>query len=232
MPEDEAAPLAPPTTGQTSPRWLGATASGAGCPTRGRRRHATSIASACRCATISATEAPALFNVSPYVTRWMLYKKFADGVDIDGAEDARMSWGKKLQPLIVAQAAEELRLEVRSNAEDVYHRRGLLGCTRDAEIICPDRGRGALETKCVFDYGVWMRDWAGGKMVPRTHEIQLQQQMLVGDAEHGEVGEHGPQYDWGVIAPGSPASFTTSSASRSPTCGAGLNRKPRSSSSR
>lgn len=142
---------------------------------------------------ISATQAPALFNVSPYVTRWMLFHHFANGLDIDGgAGDARMTWGKKLQPLIVAQAAEELKLEVLPNADDVYHRRGLLGCTRDATIICPDRGPGALETKCVFDYGVWMRDWAGGKSVPRNHEIQLQQQMLVGD-------EGGEPYGWGVI---------------------------------
>jgi hypothetical protein len=49
---------------------------------------------------------------------------------------------------------------------DVYHRRGLLGCTRDATIICPDRGPGALETKCVFDYRTWMTDWEGGKRRP------------------------------------------------------------------
>jgi hypothetical protein len=103
-----------------------------------------------------------------------------------------MQWGKKLQPLIIAQASEELRLEVRPNEADDYHRRGFLGCTRDATIICPDRGPGALETKCVFDYGVWMRDWHGGKFVPRNHEIQLQQQMLVGDGT-------GPAYEWGVV---------------------------------
>jgi hypothetical protein len=142
--------------------------------------------------TISATEAPGLFNVSPYVTRWMLWNKFAKGVDIDSSEDARMSWGKKLQPLVLEQASEELALEVHPNADDVYIRRGLLGCTRDAQIICPDRGPGALETKCVFDYGTWMRDWKGGKFVPRYHEIQLQQQMFVGD-ENGSFG-------WGVIA--------------------------------
>jgi hypothetical protein len=33
--------------------------------------------------TISATEAPALFNASPYVTRWMLWQRFANGMDID-----------------------------------------------------------------------------------------------------------------------------------------------------
>ena len=98
-----------------------------------------------------------------------------------------------------AQAAEDLKLEVRPNADDTYHRRGLLGCTRDATIICPDRGPGALETKCIFDYRTWMADWGGGAFVPKPHEIQLQQQLLVGDGDDGFAAEGSP-YDWGVIA--------------------------------
>ena len=144
--------------------------------------------------TISATQSPALFGQSPYFTRWMLYQHFAKGMSLDGGEDSRMIWGKKLQPLIIEHAAAELKLEVRPNEGDVYHRRGKLGCTRDATIICPDRGPGALETKCVFDYRVWMTDWLGGKAPPKNHEIQLQQQMLVGD------GDEGRSYDWGIIA--------------------------------
>lgn len=144
--------------------------------------------------TISATEAAGLFNVSPYVTRWMLWQRFAKGVDIDSTEDSRMSWGKKLQPLLVQQAAEDLKFEVIPNENDTYVRRGLLGCTRDATIICPTRGPGALETKCVFDYGIWMQKWDGGKAPPREHEIQLQQQIAVGE------GDRGQPYNWGVIA--------------------------------
>lgn len=143
--------------------------------------------------TISATESPALWGLSPYVTKWMLWQKFAHGVEIDQDENSRMSWGKKLQPLVIAQAAEDLRLEVKPNDSDTYHRRGLLGCTRDATIICPERGPGALETKCVFDYRTWMTEWEGGKKVPRPYEIQLQQQCYVGD-------EDGASYKWGVIA--------------------------------
>ena len=141
--------------------------------------------------TISATESPALFNVSPYVTRWMLWQKFARGMNLDSPADSRMTWGKKLQPLIIDQAAEDLKFTVIPNTDDTYRRRGLLGCTRDATIICPDRGPGALETKCVFDYRTWMADWDGGKSAPKHYEIQLQQQMLVGDGEK--------PYEWGVL---------------------------------
>lgn len=149
--------------------------------------------------TISATEAPGLFNVSPYVTRWMLWQKFAKDVEIDATEDNRMSWGKKMQPLLIEQAAEDLKLEVHPNEGDVYHRRGLLGCTRDATIICPDRGPGALETKVVFDYRIWMDKWKGGDAPPKEYEIQLQQQMLVGD-QCNDPDEDFGMYRWGVIA--------------------------------
>jgi hypothetical protein len=143
--------------------------------------------------TISATQTPALFGASPYLTRWMLLRHFIHGDSIEGPGHNRMDWGKKLQPLVLEQAAADLRLEVRPNAGDVYIRSGLLGCTRDAEIFCPDRGPGALETKCVFDYGTWMEDWDGGKTPPKHVEIQLQQQMCVG-------GGLGASYRWGVIA--------------------------------
>jgi hypothetical protein len=143
-------------------------------------------------ATISATQSPALWNVSPYLTRWMLWQHFANGVPLDVEPNSRMDWGLKMQPLVLEQAAAELRLEVIPNENNTYHRCGMLGCTRDATIICPDRGPGALETKCVFDYATWMRDWDGGKLVPRHHEIQLQQQIFVGDGE-------GQSFGWGII---------------------------------
>lgn len=142
--------------------------------------------------TLSATQAPALYGASPYITPWMLWKHFADGVNIEPVQTSRMSWGKKLQPLVLDQAASDLKLAIRPNVGDVYIRRGRLGCTRDAEILCPDRGPGAFEAKCVFGYDVWMADWNGGKNPPRWYEIQLQEQMVVGNGKRS--------YRWGVIA--------------------------------
>lgn len=154
--------------------------------------------------TISATEASALFDVSPYTTRWMLYRRFKFGQEDYVSEHARMDWGKKLEPLVLQQTAEDLKLEVRPNAgpdgKQVYVRNGLLGCTRDAEIICPDRGPGACETKCVFDYRIWMQDWKGGNELPRQNEIQLQQQMKVGAGEKSLGAKDGKPYSWGVLA--------------------------------
>lgn len=154
--------------------------------------------------TVSATEASALFDVSPYQTRWMLYRRFAHGEEAHVEEHARMTWGKKMEPLILAQAAEDLKLEVRPNlgpdGKQVYIRNGLLGCTRDADILCPDRGPGICEGKCVFDYRIWMQEWNGGNTVPRQNEIQCQIQMKVGAGETSPGAGDGKPYTWGVFA--------------------------------
>lgn len=144
--------------------------------------------------TISASEAPALFNASPYMTRFMLYQKFANGMVFEKPSDERMEWGTAMQPLIVKRVAEDRKLQAYPNVVDEYVRRDRLGCTRDAIIIDPDRGPGALEIKCVFDYEQWGRRWGGGDAVPRDYELQLQTQMLVGD------GDGASQYKWGLIA--------------------------------
>jgi hypothetical protein len=146
--------------------------------------------------TISATEMSGLLGVSPYVTRWMLWQRFAKGVEAPGPDHNRLDWGTKMEPLLLEQAAADLKLEVKTNRQDDgtqrYIRRGLLGCTRDADIYDPQRGPGALETKCCFDYKILMQEWDGGKTPPRQHEIQLQQQMYVGNGERS--------FEWGTIA--------------------------------
>ena len=144
--------------------------------------------------TISSTQSPALWDASPYLTRWMLYRYFK-GDAIETEPTARMEWGTALQPLVLAKTRDALGLEITPNYSNEYvraQRDAPLGCTVDAIANDPQRGPGVVEVKCVFDYGVWMRDWQGGKIVPRNHEIQLQHHMTVGD---------GPTpYDWGVFA--------------------------------
>jgi hypothetical protein len=143
--------------------------------------------------TISATQSAALYNASPYITPWMLYH-FLRGADIESAATDRMSWGLKLQPLVLEQAQQDLKLDINANFSQRYvtAKTEPMGYTADALIWCPDRGPGAVEVKCVFDYGVWMREWDGGKTVPRHHELQLQHQLTVGDGDKS--------YAWGVIA--------------------------------
>src|SRR3974377_1471382 len=116
------------------------------------------------------------------------------GADIDTAATDRMRWGTKMQPLLLEQAQADLKLDITPNFNNDYVRAAdaPLGATRDATVWCPDRGKGAVETKCCFDYGTWMRDWAGGQKPPRHVELQLQQQLLVGGGS--------TRFGWGVIA--------------------------------
>ncbi len=142
--------------------------------------------------TISATQVAALFDASPYVTRWMLYQHFKDGLDIEPDESSRMKLGKRVQLALLDQAADDLAFAVTKNESDLYVRsvKSKIGCTRDAEVLCPDRGIGALELKTVWDYTQWMTAWGGG-VVPRHIELQLQVQMMVGDGTK--------PFGWGVI---------------------------------
>ena len=141
--------------------------------------------------TVSASQAAALLNVHPYLTRWMLYQKFV-APTADEDDDNRLRWGRLMQPLILAEAARDLRMQVRPNEADTYVRRGVLGCTRDADIIAPDLGPGALEVGVAFDYRSFAERWGGGAAPPMDKEIQVQVQMYVGDGAkpygHGMLG--------------------------------------------
>jgi hypothetical protein len=143
--------------------------------------------------TISATQSPALYNASPYTTPWLVYH-YLRGAAQDGAVTDRMRWGLKMQPLVLEQARDDLKLEIEPNRDNHYvtSNHGPLGYTRDAIIHCPDRGVGAVEVKCVFDYGTWMQNWNGGQAPPRHIELQLQHQLAVGDGQE--------PFSWGVIA--------------------------------
>src|SRR5258706_12252665 len=82
--------------------------------------------------TISATEMSGLLGVSPYVTKWMLYQRFAKGIQPTDPEHNRLSWGTKMEPLLLDQAAADLRFEVTTNGQpdglQIYVHRGLFGC--------------------------------------------------------------------------------------------------------
>ncbi len=139
--------------------------------------------------TVSSTEVAALYGLSPWVTEYMLYQRFANGVDIDPPEHERMRLGKLLQPVIVQLVADELRLDVTPIAESVYRLRGSLGASFDAEIWCPTRGRGVVETKNI-DWLRWRQNYVFDEndqcvAAPAHYEIQMHVQMHVLDVDWG-----------------------------------------------
>lgn len=134
--------------------------------------------------TLSSTEVPALLGASPYKTRWTVMQRFM-GNETPTAGHNYMDWGLILQPKVLERAAAELALEIDPNALDTYTRRNLLGFTADAWTRAPDKGRGIVECKCVFNPDVWWdkgdHGWAGGRKVPKHIEIQHQVQLYCGD---------------------------------------------------
>jgi len=141
--------------------------------------------------TVSASQLPALLGRHRHLTRWLLWQHFANNLQTDPEEDGRMKWGKLMQPLVLREAGEQLRLDASEYPQD-YIARAPIGCTPDGYVVDPQRGPGWVETKCVFDYRQWMERWGGGDYVPADTELQLQAQLAVGDGVK--------HFEWGVIA--------------------------------
>lgn len=142
--------------------------------------------------TLSATQVPGLFNQSPYVTLWMLYHWAVSNLQLDIPESTRMTWGKKLQSVILLAAAEQMRLEVRENAAEEYRSvpGARIGYTADADVFDPALGIGAVEAKNV-DGLVYRNEWTE-EAAPAHIELQLQVQIMVLKFLHG-------QCNWGII---------------------------------
>lgn len=136
---------------------------------------------------ITSTMSPALFNVSPYMTAFELYHAKASGFDVEFPENERMTWGKRLEPVIAAGIAEDNGWELRKITEYVRLPHLNMGSSFDYEVICPYRGKGILEVKNVDGY-VHYKQWVDGEAPPHI-EIQLQHQLEVkGDCKWGVIG--------------------------------------------
>ena len=136
--------------------------------------------------TISATQSAALFDVSPYVTRWLLWRVFSgidkpDALEVD--ENNRMRWGKLLEPIIFQETLRELDLEGEYNDRQLYHRHENLpiGCTPDGQVWHPSKGKAVVQVKCV-DWMIWKDTWTEDTPPPQIVH-QVQHEMLVMGAE-------------------------------------------------
>lgn len=143
--------------------------------------------------TVSASQMPALFNRSPYATRFMLHHHFVGDFDMEVAEDERMSAGKRLEPVILKWAADELRCEVLPHDQAQYLRAPSIpvGCTPDGYVFDPQRGLGFIECKNI-DWFRWKDTWDERSAADHV-ELQMQTQLMVPHPEHGAP-------KWGCIA--------------------------------
>lgn len=139
---------------------------------------------------INSTESPALFGLSPYSTEYELWHEKSGKQPGAIEENERMTWGKRLEPVIARGVAEDHGWTVRAMNRYVTLNQSRMGSSFDFEIVAHDKGPGILEVKNV-DYVQFKATWTeyddGFIEAPPHIEIQLQHQLHV-------VGR-----SWGVI---------------------------------
>lgn len=142
---------------------------------------------------VSASQAPALFGMSPYLTRWMLFQAFANGMPIEPDDNIRMAAGRRFEAAILVWAADEMRVDILPHPQTEYlrHPDFPLGCTPDGYVLDPQRGLGFIEAKNV-DWLRWRDTWTDTEATAAI-EIQHQVQLMTPHPEYGI-----PQ--WGEIA--------------------------------
>ena len=136
---------------------------------------------------VTSTMSPALFDLSPYMTKFELYHAKKSGVEIPFKENDRMHKGTRMEQYAAQEVAIKQGWTVRPL--NIYARipEARMGTSFDYEVTCPVRGKGILELKAV-DYRQHKQKWVDGE-APEHIEIQLQHQLECADC-----------YEWGVIA--------------------------------
>lgn len=150
---------------------------------------------------VSSTEVSALFNMSPYLTKFELFHVKKNQQIIEIEDNDRMKWGRRLEDTIAQGFAEDYGLFIRK--KDEYMRHFLvprMSASFDYEIIGLDHnppnystglnpyraaflqyGPGLLEIKKV-DSLIYKNNWEPTEAPPHI-EFQVQQQMEVANLE-------------------------------------------------
>lgn len=138
---------------------------------------------------ITATDAAALFGVSPYSTPYALFHRKAKTFESVFEETERMKWGKRLQFAIAAGICEDKGWKVLCADPFLYVRSRRfvgMGASPDYIIYCPVRGVGLLEIKNV-DRFIAKEQWTEDE-APVHYEFQLQHQLECSSLKWGAIG--------------------------------------------
>lgn len=126
---------------------------------------------------VGGSEVAALFDASPWLTKFSLWHRKAGKVQFEDEGDSRMDWGRRLEPVIAQAVADELNL-------DHWHARAYwalpdigLGCTLDFSFEDPELGPAIIETKNV-DWLVFKSEF-GESRPPMKYQFQVQAQLAV-----------------------------------------------------
>lgn len=137
---------------------------------------------------VGGSEIGALFDASPWMTRFTLWHEKAGKARIAREVNDRMRLGTFLEEYIAAELGGKLGWRLLKSK--VYHQHPTvagMGCTLDFDIIDHEWGPGLCETKLVFDYMDYQQNWTRDR-APVNYELQVQHQFAC------------TGYSWGVIA--------------------------------
>lgn len=133
-----------------------------------------------RARNIGGSEIGVLFGLSPFQTLYTLWHQKAGLFPVDTEElNQKTHWGKLIEPLIAAELGRTLNWRLERSRQ--YHQHPTIagmGCTLDFDVLDHQWGPGICETKVVFDYADWKKDWSDDRAPPHI-ELQAQHQMDV-----------------------------------------------------
>jgi predicted phage-related endonuclease len=144
-----------------------------------------------RASVVGASEVAALFDASPYLTRFELWHRKKgniatpafDAIADDGTPDnERVFWGVRLEAAIIAGAVERFGYEVEGRDVRLTNGNGL-GGHPDAIVTCPQRGRGILEIKTAD----WLIRKGWGDEPPIHYLLQSQAYQGLAAVHWGDV---------------------------------------------
>lgn len=129
---------------------------------------------------------PGLGACYPFMTALQLYVE-KKGVEIKRRDSAAMRQGRRLEPGIAQEFAEQ-HPEWRIEPPNVYLRDPALhlGATPDFYILGDPRGLGVLECKSTTPE-VYAEEWRCGSVAPRWVELQTRTQMMLAGAAFGVI---------------------------------------------
>jgi putative phage-type endonuclease len=141
---------------------------------------------AMRAKDLTSTEVPALFNLSPYMTRFELLHRKRSGQYVDGVSKYT-TWGNRLEEAIAKGVAEDNGWEIRKANEYIRLPEERLGASFDY-FIGED---GIHEIKNVDQFGyknTWLVDPETREIEAPAHiEIQVQVQILVSGRPNNHI---------------------------------------------
>jgi predicted phage-related endonuclease len=95
---------------------------------------------------VGASEVAALFDCSPYVTRFELWHRRKGNIDApDFSDNERMEWGLRLEPAIIAAAKDRYGYVLEETPRSLSNGRGLGG--HPDQLASNERGPGIIEIK-------------------------------------------------------------------------------------